>query len=340
MSESATAKGLTRRGFLSKASALGAASLLGLVRPAWSEPGPKSSRIRLLHSPNFCLAPQDLAEKFLRMEGFTEFEYVENSGGGVWTELLGSGLFDFTMDTAPAVIAGLDRRLPIVALAGIHAGCYELFAHPVIRSVVGLKGKRIAILSRGGGDHIFLSSIAAWVGLRQRDVQWVESGSFARSASMFSEGKVDAFLAFPPQPQELRAKKIDHVIVNTTQDRPWSQYFCCMVIGNRDFVEKHPVATKRVLRAYLKAADICASDPERVARYFATQGYESRYDLTLEVVKSLPYNRWRQAEPEDTLRFHALRLHEAEIIKTNPQKLIVQGTDWRFLNKLKKEMKA
>jgi hypothetical protein len=56
------------------------------------------------------------------MEGFTEFEYVENSGGGVWTELLGSGLFDFTMDTAPAVIAALDRRLPIVALAGIHAG--------------------------------------------------------------------------------------------------------------------------------------------------------------------------------------------------------------------------
>jgi NitT/TauT family transport system substrate-binding protein len=78
----------------------------------------------------------------------------------------------------------------------------------------------------------------------------------------------------------------------------------------------------------------------RVARYFATQGYESRHDLTFEVVRSLPYNRWRRAEPEDTLRFHALRLREVRMIKTNPESLITQGTDWRFLNELKKELKV
>jgi NitT/TauT family transport system substrate-binding protein len=100
------------------------------------------------------------------------------------------------------------------------------------------------------------------------------------------------------------------------------------------------VATKRVLRAFLKAADVCASDPERIARYFVAKGYESRYDVTLEVVKSLPYSRWRQAEPEDTLRFHALRLREVGMIKTNPESLITQGTDWRFLNALRKELKA
>ena len=49
------------------------------------------------------------------------------------------------------------------------------------------------------------------------------------------------------------------MIVNSAVDRPWSQYFCCMLAGNRDFVNKHPIATKRVLRAILKAADLCAS---------------------------------------------------------------------------------
>ena len=76
----------------------------------------------------------------------------------------------------------------------------------------------------------------------------------------------DAFMGFPPTPQQLRARRIGHVIVNTAQDRPWSQYFCCMITANRNFMHKHPVATKRATRAILKASHICASDPEPVAR--------------------------------------------------------------------------
>jgi NitT/TauT family transport system substrate-binding protein len=62
--------------------------------------------------------------------------------------------------------------------------------------------------------------------------------------------------------------------------------------------------------------------------------------MALAILKDLPYRRWRDDNPEDTLRFHALRLHEVGIIKSSPQKLIAQGTDWRFLNGLKKELKG
>jgi hypothetical protein len=44
------------------------------------------------------------------------------------------------------------------------------------------------------------------------------------------------------------------------------------------------------------------------ARFLLAKGYEPRYELALEVLKELPYRRWRDANPEDTLRFHALRL--------------------------------
>jgi len=156
----------------------------------------------------------------------------------------------------------------------------------------------------------------------------------------FADGKADAFLAFAPQPQELRIKKVGRVILDITKDRPWSQYFCCMVSARREFAQNYPVATKRALRAFLKAADICAQEPERVARYLVAKGHEKRYEIGLEVLKGLPYARWRQSSPEDTLRFHALRLHEAGLIKSSPQKLIAQGTDWRFLNELKNELKG
>jgi NitT/TauT family transport system substrate-binding protein len=70
------------------------------------------------------------------------------------------------------------------------------------------------------------------------------------------------------------------------------------------------------------------------------RGYEPRYEVGLEVLKTLPYNRWRNANPEDTVRFHALRLYDVGMIKTTPTKLIAQGTDWRFLRELKREVKA
>jgi NitT/TauT family transport system substrate-binding protein len=129
-------------------------------------------------------------------------------------------------------------------------------------------------------------------------------------------------------------------VVNSAIDKPWSQYFCCMVTGNREFVQKNPVATKRALRAILKAADLCAEQPERAARSLVDKGYAPQYDFALQLMKELPYGKWREFDPEDTMRFYALRLQEIGMIKSTPDKIISQGTNWRFLNELKQELKV
>jgi NitT/TauT family transport system substrate-binding protein len=144
----------------------------------------------------------------------------------------------------------------------------------------------------------------------------------------------------PGRSQELRAKKIGHVVVDSSVDRPWSQYFCCVIAAHREFVRKHPVATKRALRAILKGADMCALEPEQAARSLVHQGLARHYDYALHTMQELPYGKWREYEPEDTIRFYALRLQEVGMIKSSPQKLIAQGTDWRFLAEIKKELKG
>ena len=40
------------------------------------------------------------------------------------------------------------------------------------------------------------------------------------------------------------------------------------------------------------------------------------------------------------MRFYALRLHEAGMIRSSPHEIIAEGTDWRFLNEIKRELKA
>jgi NitT/TauT family transport system substrate-binding protein len=182
--------------------------------------------------------------------------------------------------------------------------------------------------------------MAAYVGLDPRkDIKWFTHDP-AESARLLADGKVDALIGFPPVPQELRAKGIGRVIVNSTVDRPWSNYFCCVVAANKSFVDRYPVATKRAVRAILKATDLCAVDPEQAARAIVNRGFTREYDYALATMKEIRYNKWREYDPEDTVRFYSLRLREVGLVKGSPQTLIAQGTDWRFLSELKKELKA
>jgi NitT/TauT family transport system substrate-binding protein len=332
---------LDRRRFLKQSSALSIAALLASHRSSFAaEPPPETRKIRFVHAPSICIAPLYLAEELLRMDGFTDVQYLPlGTRNGLFA--LADGRGDIAMWDTPGLIPHLDAGRPLVLLAGVHGGCYELFANEHVRAIRDLRGKTVAIQYVGGGDQILLSSMLAYVGINpQRDVKWIAGENVRDAMGLFIEGKADAFLGFAQQPEELRLKGVGHVIVNTAQDRPWSQYFCCMIAANREFVERCPIATKRVMRAILKSADICATDPQRAARFLSDKLYEPRYQIGLNVMKGLPYNRWREADPEATLRFHALRLHEVGMIKSSPQKIIADGTDWRFLNELKRELKA
>ena len=330
-----------RREFLIRASVLGTAGVLGLHQSqAAAEPAPETTRIRLAHAPFICLAPQYLAEEFLPLEGFTEWEYLP-LGSRELPTAIADGRADITMTSAPDLLLHMDAGKPIVVLAGVHGGCYQVFANERVRTIGDLKGKTAAIHYVGSGDHVLLSTMLAYVGINpQQDVTWITGRDVSNAMNLFADGKADAFVGFAQEPPELQRRKVGRVLINTAQDRPWSQYFCCMVIANREFAQRNPIATKRALRAILKAADICASDPERVARFLTAKLYETRYPIGLEVMKATQYNRWREANPEDTLRFYALRLHEVGMIKSEPKQIIAKGTDWRFLNELKKELKA
>jgi NitT/TauT family transport system substrate-binding protein len=342
--------GWSRREFLTKVTIASTAGFLGHATSSFAaEPPLETTTIRLIHPwppgstariPFMCMAPHFLSEELLRAEGFTDIRYVEKDAGPPAYNALASGEGDLSSGVTLGLITQVDAGVPIILLAGVHVGCYELFGTGSVRSVRDLKGKTVSVPGLGSGAHLLLASMAAYVGLDpNKDIKFV-TRPFAESTRLLAEGKIDGFMGFAPEPQELRAKKIGHVIVNTTRDRPWSRYFCCSIAGNREFVRKHPAATKRAVRAILKTSDICAREPERAARLLVDKGYAARLDVALETMKQIPYGKWRDYDPEDTVRFFSLRLHEVGMIKSSPQKIISQGTDWRIIKQLKKELKA
>jgi NitT/TauT family transport system substrate-binding protein len=331
----------SRRGFLSGLSAAAASASFGTTGPSLAEEPPEVTTIRLPKTFRaVCEAPKNVAVDLLHAEGFADVQFIEPASEADMMAMTVSGDLDFVTDFPPPNISAIESGLPLKVLAGLHSGCLELIATEEVRGITDLKGKRIGVFSLTSAPHVLISLMAAYVGLDPaKDIIWIESPD-AGAPELFNDGKIDAFLAAPPEPQEQIARKFGHTILNTTVDRPWSQYFCCMIAASAAYVERNPVATKRALRAILKTADLCASDPELVARLSVDTNFTDNYEYAVAGLQSARYDRWREFDPEDTMRFYALRMKEVGFIGSSPQTLIAKGCDFRFLNELKRELKT
>lgn len=328
-----------RRRFMAGLAA-GTAGLFAAPRLALAEPPPETTRVRLGRTPDgqYCWASLYLAGELLRADGMPDVEYVQGDLNVDNTEWLVAGVTDFDFNMPSMHIRSMEAGAAIKILTGVHTGCWELRANERVSGIADLKGKRVGIWGFDNHPQIFLSLMINYVGLDPtRDIEWVTSGSPMQD---FIEGKVDAFLRVAWQFPEIPTASIGHTIASNEVDRPWSQYYCCMVAGSTEYVNKYPAATKRVLRAILKSADFCASDPASAARELVDRGFVSDYDLARTMFQNTRHDVWRDYDAEDSVRFYALRMKETGMIKSSPQEVIDKGTDWRFLNELRRELKA
>jgi NitT/TauT family transport system substrate-binding protein len=208
-----------RRAFLTSASSAAAAGVLGAREALADEGPPETSTVRLSRIPGVCIAPQYVVEQLLRAEGFTDIRYIAVEAGR-HSEKMARGELDFSLNFAAPLVLSIDAGDPVTVVAGVHSGCFELFAHERIRSILDLKGTSVGVQGIGSIPHIFLAVMATYVGLDPvNDINWVTSPS-VKPKELFVDGKIDAFLGFPPEPQELRARNIGHVILNSAVDRP------------------------------------------------------------------------------------------------------------------------
>jgi NitT/TauT family transport system substrate-binding protein len=196
---------------------VGLASLSGSGQSHASEPPPEITTIRLAKTPITCVAPQFVAAELLRIEGFTDIQYVGLEGyigkRGI-PQMIGRDHMDFSMTFAAPMLIPMDAGEPITALAGVHVGCFEVFGHEGIRSIADLKGRSVGIPYSSSSPYTFLTIMTSYIGLDpMKDINWVIT-SPVQPKQLFIERKIDAILTFPPETQELRARKIGNVIAD------------------------------------------------------------------------------------------------------------------------------
>jgi NitT/TauT family transport system substrate-binding protein len=278
-----------------------------------------------------------LAGDYLREEGFTDVRYVN-------TPFFERGWLlnreaDVSLGHPEFITASLDAGVPLVVLAGLHSGCLEVWAGPGIQNIGELRGKKIAVLRTDTSDqfYAFFATLLGYVGIF-KDVEFIAGGNRQEMINSFIEGRADAILTASGPAFRRLPKAPGHVILATTTDKPWSQYLCCTLVAHRDWARQNPIATKRVTRAVLRATDRAAKDPLRAAHdAVAAGGVFADESITTETMAMCTYD-WRDLDPEETLRFFALRLAEAKLITSSPQQLIAQGTDLAYMRQLRKEL--
>jgi len=331
-----------RRDFVKGVAALAGAAGLSVydMRSAAADPPPETNKLRIHESPVTCIAPQLVVQELLHAEGFTDVRYVNYpKDTKLWPpESYLSGETDIGFSFSPTDIRFIDAGAPVTILAAAHAGCVELMASKRVRSTRELRGKTAAI-DDVPDTKIFISMFAAYVGVNpDTDINWVTQPP-VDWLRLLDEGRIDACFTGPPLSVEFREKNVGHVLVNTTTDKPWSQYPCCLIASTKEFVRRYPVATKRALRAILKGVDLCSAEPSRAARVMTTRGF-GNYETNFQVLRELPFGKWREVDVADSLRFWALRMPDVGAIRKTPQEIIAQSVDLRFLNELKRELKA
>lgn len=344
---------ISRRQVLRGAAGLGLAAATGSLLSACGSGGgdgdeaaaeeegpPETTSIRLISIPDAsCLGAVYMAEPFLREEGFTDIQYPSFPPGPKALGAYANGGFDVGLGYAASMIRLIEKGSPFVMLGGVHAGCWKVFATGDIKSMRDFKGKTVSVISPELTDGIFMQMTLNEVGFDLRNDVTVVNYPPAENARILSSGEVDAVVAFPPATEHLEAQGIGRVILNSRTDPPWSNYFCCSALARRGWLEQHPTAAKRAMRAVLKGADVVAKDPDGSARYMVDRGFTTNFDYTCEILRELPYDIWREYDHLDSIRFYALRLKQAGLIESTPEEVIERATDFRYLPELKRELR-
>ena len=344
----ATRRQLLIRTLATGAAVAGGAALAACTRPSDQVtvpskvlPPPETTSVRIVNPPA-CEPGIWLAKDYLRDEGFTDVSFIATPFTS--RDWITKNLGDIACAHPEFAVGTIDAGLPLVLLAGLHSGCLEVWVREGITSVRDLRGTRISVRTKDLSDQFFafFATLLGWVGIDPlKDVQFVEAGAgnVPGMIAAFVEGRADVLLAGAQGGPMLRrlATSPGHVMLETLTEKPWSEYYCCHVAANRDWARKYPVATKRVTRALLLATDAAAKDMPRAA-HDAAGPMKVEESLVVETMGMCAYN-WRDLEPDDTLRFFALRLAQARMITSTPQKLIAQGTDFAFMRQLRNELK-
>ena len=127
-------------------------------------------------------------------------KWIEFPAGPQMLEALNAGSIDFGSTGAPPPVfgqaAGIDLLYVAAEPAPVNSEAIVVPSNSTVRSVAGLKGKRVAF-QKGSGSHFLLAAALQKAGLKMTDIQPVYLAP-ADARAAFVSGSIDAWVVWDP----------------------------------------------------------------------------------------------------------------------------------------------
>ncbi len=303
---------------------------------AWLALLPRSARaalqpVRLGYQYHLWGAPAVVALKkgYFEAEGLTVEDKKFSSGVDTRNAMVAGAVDIGTVGITPFIVGA--SRGELVALATVcYAGKTALVmarANSGIKTIPDLRGKKIASQVGSTLDDVFKKQIAPEAKLGEKDYQIINV-KFSDQVSALAAGSVDAMLNLEP-------------FCSIAEDRnlatPITDYYKYdlipnMLAVNRSFAEKHPDTCVAFLRAWLRAVELFAKQPQEAAgimlAVYKEAGYEIGDALVRRVLGRLIVTPDFIPELPQYMRTQATGLRDAKRIENIPDPAVVLLRDY------------
>lgn len=286
-------------------------------------PAPETTTIRI--AAGACDAPVMAAERFLREDGFTDVQLSDAAQIATLT----NGKADLGTVFVTQHAAAVDSGNAVVALAGLHPGCAEIWAAPSVSSLAGLRGHTVAVPAKTA-DNIAYSMFSIALKNAGVDPRDVNIAIDTDPMKAFLEGRSDAVFVAATAAVALHGNPANkgHLILDQAMEKPWSEQDCCILVANADWMRANPVAAKRAVRAILRAADSLGKDRGDAARLATDKGLfggAKNYEAVRAAANMVPLD-WRALDLARSLRFHAGLMGQAALVRASADEIVSKGT--------------
>ncbi|MDR0676002.1 MAG: ABC transporter substrate-binding protein [Elusimicrobiota bacterium] len=201
----------------------------------------------------------------------------------------------------PSVNEGLDIKI----IGGLHQGCIKLLVpkNSNITKPEDLAGKRIGVDEIGGTPMAITSVVLANANINPTTgVTWLPY-PLDQLGNVAEKGEIDALAAWDPF-GTLYEKQGYRVLVDIGTHPLFAGKYCCFLYASTKQIKQNPKKVAAILRAYQKAQEWIAANPEETARIIVEREYIPGEDpiLTAELLKSYNYGHKNHASASNNAK--------------------------------------
>lgn len=218
----------------------------------------------------------------------------------------------------------IEGDIEMSVVAGLHLGCIKLnvLGDSDIQTAEDLRGKTIAVDEIGGTPYQVALLWLGQAGISANEVTFLPYNDGNLEVEALQQGQVDVAALWDP----IATTSVDtyglRTILDIGTDEPFAGHYCCFLYASNKVIEEDSELIAAELRAYRKAQDWIAANPEEAADLVTSQQYVSieDHDVAVELIKSYAYPTLEGAtvDIQADVEYFAQALYDIGYLTTDP----------------------